>query len=212
MSGLIVALVGAESTGKSSLAQELTRVLTGRGLDAVMVPEVLREFCDQHGRTPLAHEQADLALMQTRRIQAAADRHAVVLADTTALMIAVYSDYIFDDRSLYAQALQDHARADLTLLTSLDLAWTPDGWVRDGPHVREPVDTLIRQALQGHGLAYQVVAGRGIARVRHGLAAVEHLLDAPQRALRASSSPRWRWFCDHCDDGECEQHWLPRAG
>ena len=29
-------------------------------------------------------------------------------------------------------------------------------------------------------------------------------------ALVAGAS-RWRWFCDNCDDGECEQHWLTRA-
>mgnify|MGYP006204355555 CR=1 FL=1 len=126
----------------------------------------------------------------------------------TALTIAIYSDYIFDDRSLYECALRDHAQADLTLLTSLDLAWTADGLQRDGPHVREPVDQLIRQALQHHQLPYNVVAGRGVARVQHALSAIEHLMDAPQRQLRAASSPRWRWYCDHCDDGECEQHGL----
>ena len=93
-------------------------------------------------------------------------------------------------------------------LTSLDLAWTADGLQRDGPHVREPVDQLIRQALQHHQLPYKVVAGRGVARVQHALLAIEHLMDAPQRQLRAASSPRWRWYCDHCDDGECEQHGL----
>ena len=210
MSSHVIALVGAESTGKTTLAHELTRVLSGRGLDAVMVPEALRDFCVQQGRTPTVHEQAAIASEQTRRIHEASQGHSVVLADTTALMTAIYSEYIFDDRSLYETALRDHALSDLTLLTSLDLAWTADGLQRDGAHVREPVDSLIRQALQHHGLGYHVVAGQGVARVEHGLAAIEHLIDAPQRQLRAASSPRWRWYCDHCDDGECEQHGLTR--
>ena len=42
--------------------------------------------------------------------------------------------------------------------------------------------------------------------------AVEHLLDAPQRAARAQGQPRWRWVCESCDDGDCEQrHWLPQG-
>lgn len=208
MSSHVIALVGAESTGKTTLARELARVLAGRGVDAVMVPEALREFCLQHDRTPLQHEQAAIAAEQTRRIHEAAQGHSVVLADTTALMTAIYSEFIFDDRSLYETALRDHALTDLTLLTSLDLAWTADGLQRDGPHVREPVDQLIRQALQHHQLPYNVVAGRGVTRVQHALSAIEHLMDAPQRQLRAASSPRWRWYCDHCDDGECEQHGL----
>lgn len=53
MSSHVIALVGAESTGKTTLARELARVLAGRGVDAVMVPEALRDFCLQHDRTPL---------------------------------------------------------------------------------------------------------------------------------------------------------------
>lgn len=208
MSSHVIALVGAESTGKTTVAREVTRVLTGRGIDAVMVPEALRDFCIQHKRTPHQHEQAGIAAEQSRRIHEAAQRHSVVLADTTALITAIYSDYIFNDRSLYEVALRDHALADLTLLTSLDLGWTADGTIRDGPHAQEPVDQLIRQALQQHQFPYNVVAGRGVARVQHALSAIEHLMDAPQRQLRAASSPRWRWYCDNCDDGECEQHGL----
>lgn len=120
--GRIVALVGAESTGKTTLAQDLFRALLARGHDAVVVPETLRTFCDTQGRTPRADEQAALAAEHSRRIREAAERHTLVLADTTALMTAVYSDLLFDDRSLYAEAMAEHARCELTLLTSLDLA------------------------------------------------------------------------------------------
>jgi nicotinamide riboside kinase len=176
-----------------------------------MVPEALRLFCDAAGRTPRPHEQAGIALEQTRLIDTARRAHRIVLADTTALMPAVYSELLFNDCSLYAQAEQAHSQAvSMTLLTSLDLAWTADGLQRDGPHVREPVDALIRSALQRTGLPYAVVAGQGIARIQHALSGIEHLLDTPARQARAASSPRWRWFCDNCDDGECEQHWLTR--
>lgn len=204
--GTVVAVVGAESTGKTTLAHQLAAMLQGRGQDAVVVTEALRDFCDLQGRTPQAHEQASIAAEQSRRIIEAASAHAVVLADTTALMIAVYSDYIFDDRSLYPQAERDHALASLTLLTSLDLPWVADGVQRDGPHVREPVDGLIRQALGRMRAPYAVVQGEGGQRVAQALATVEHMLDAPGRAARASAGPRWRWLCEKCDDGDCERH------
>jgi len=205
--GTVVAVIGAESTGKTALVHDLAVALQGRGLDAVVVTEALRDFCDQQGRTPQVHEQAGIALEQSRRIADAAGAHAIVLADTTALMIAVYSDYIFGDRSLYAQAEQDHAVADLTLLTSLDLPWVADGVQRDGPHVQEPVDALIRQSLARMGTSFAVVHGDGRARVDNAMAAVQHALDAPKRAARPEGSgPRWRWVCERCDDGDCERH------
>ena len=55
-------------------------------------------------------------------------------------MIAVYSDFVFADASLYASALAAQRRCDLTLVTALDLPWRADGLQRDGAHVRAPVD------------------------------------------------------------------------
>jgi hypothetical protein len=48
----VVAVLGAESTGKTTLAVELGRTLTARGRKVGVVPEVLREFCEREGRTP----------------------------------------------------------------------------------------------------------------------------------------------------------------
>ena len=50
-------------------------------------------------------EQAALAALQSERIDAAAASADVVVADTSALMIAVYSELVFGDTSLYADAL-----------------------------------------------------------------------------------------------------------
>src|SRR6185437_16162463 len=177
----VIALLGAESTGKTTLVRELSRILASKGLDVALVPEALRLFCDQASRTPLPHEQAGIAAEQSRLINVARSQHQIVLADTTALMIAVYSDYLFDDQSVYAQAERDHAQVSMTLLTSLDLAWTPDGVQRDGPHVREPVDALIRASLHRIGQAYAIVAGQGVSRIQHALSSIEHLLDTPAR-------------------------------
>ncbi|HWH83524.1 MAG TPA: AAA family ATPase, partial [Burkholderiaceae bacterium] len=169
----VIALLGAESTGKTTLARELAGALGGAAARVVAVPEYLREFCDTRGRTPRRDEQRAIAAEQTRRIDAAGRDAAIVIADTTALMIAVYSDQVFGDTGLYADAQADHARGcDLTLLTALDLPWRPDGLQRDGPQVREPVDAKVRAALARAGVGYSVLHGHGAARTQAALAAV----------------------------------------
>ena len=55
-----VALLGAESTGKTSLSQHITDALLAQGQMAAYVPEVLREWCQMNGRTPAFHEQRQL--------------------------------------------------------------------------------------------------------------------------------------------------------
>jgi len=169
----VVALLGAESTGKTTLAGEIAAALAARGLSTEVVAEALREFCIARQRTPRRNEQPDLASEQTRRIEAAAARAQVVVADTTALMIAVYSDLVFADASLYALAEVEQRRCDLTLLTGLDLPWRADGLQRDGAHVREPVDALVRAALARAGAAFEAVSGSGPARLASALAAID---------------------------------------
>lgn len=207
----VVALLGAESTGKTELVARMAQTLREQGHEVHVVPEVLREFCEQLGRTPMAHEQMDIAREQSRRIELAARQPGIVLADTTALMIAVYSDYIFHDRSLYPLAIEAHQQTDLTLLTALDLPWQADGFVRDGAHVREPVDGLIRQALMNAALPFSVVRGQGDARLANAMSIWAHagVVEAVD-AGRVSRKP-WRWLCEKCDDADCEQHWLPRG-
>jgi nicotinamide riboside kinase len=207
--GFVVAVVGAESTGKTTLVTGLADALAADGLRVARVPEVLREFCDRVQRTPRRDEQACIAREQTRRIAAAAASHDVVVADTTALMIAVYSEHVFGDRSLYVQAEAAQREWHLTLLTALDLPWVADGHQRDGPHVREPVDARVRAALARAGVPYAVVAGRGAARLAAALQAVRHALGAVQPADEAAANPRWQWVCERCGDGDCERHLLP---
>jgi len=208
--GFVVALVGAESTGKTTLAGELRDALAADGREVVVVPEYLREFCDRMRRTPRADEQPHIAFEQTRRIAEAAATHDVVVADTTALMIAVYSDTVFGDRSLDDDAAVAHRRYDMTLLTALDLPWIADGHQRDGEHVREPVDARVRAALQRAGLPYAIVAGRGPARVAGALKAVRHALDIARPDDEAAANPKWQWVCERCGDVDCERHRLPR--
>ncbi len=205
----IVAIVGAESTGKTTLAAALAAALDRPDRHAVHVSEYLREFCDAQGRTPRREEQAGIADEQTRRIAAAAARHAIVVADTTALLTAVYSEWVFGDTSLYGAATSAHRRTDLTLLTALDIDWRPDGLQRDGPQVREPIDAMLRAALHAGHIGYSVIVGRGEARTAAALRAVEHALSPPDDEPR--HAPAWRNVCERCGDPDCERRLLAGA-
>ena len=210
----VIALLGAESTGKTTLAGALQTALSTASCRVAVVGEYLREFCAAQGRTPRIDEQAHIAAEQTRRIAAACAGHDIVIADTTALMTAVYSDLVFGDTRLYASAQAAHARCDLTLLSALDIAWQADGLQRDGPQVREPVDALVRAALGRAGSSYSVVAGSGAARVPAALGCVHRALQ-PLPAAGADAgadASRWHWHCERCGDANCERRTLlPRA-
>ncbi len=204
--GCVIAVLGAESTGKTELAAAIAARLVQRGVATTLIPEYLREWCEREGRTPQPSEQAAIAAEQTRRIAEAAAQ-GVVVADTTAVMTAVYSDMLFEDDSLYADALAAQRGYAITLLTALDLPWIADGLQRDGPHVREPVDAMVRAALARASVPYAVVHGRGTERLASAwntlnLAAQSEGAPSDSKASRATSA--WRWSCDKCSDPVCE--------
>jgi nicotinamide riboside kinase len=175
----VIVLLGAESTGKTTLAGEIGAALQARGRSVAVVGEALREFCDARQRTPRREEQVAIAAAQTERIEAAAARAEIVVADTSALMIAVYSEIVFGDTGLYAAALAAQRGYDLSLLTGLDLPWQADGWVRDGPHVRAPVDALLRSALAGAAIPFATVEGVGPRRLEAAMGAIDARLLRP---------------------------------
>jgi nicotinamide riboside kinase len=214
-------IVGAESTGKSTLAQALAQRLATLGpWRTTWVAEHLRGWCDAQGRTPLAHEQAGIAAEQARRIEAAEAAHDIVVCDTTPLVTAVYSRQVFGDRSLDAMALAWQRQCHLTLLTALDLPWLADGQQRDGPHVRAPVDATLRELLLGAKLPFVVIAGQGAARLEAAVDAVTpHLLAGTPAATglftrladRDAAQPTWAWVCETCDSPDCEHASLKQA-
>ena len=227
MGGIVIAVVGAESTGKTTLVAELAdRIPRVTGLGCAAVDEWLRLWCDHEGRTPRPDEQAAIAREQAARIARAAAQHPVVVADTTPLMTALYSSLLFGDESLRDEAVRWHRdHCELTLLTALDLPWVADGHQRDGEHVRAPVDTLLRRWLGEAGIGWSLVAGHGPQRVQAALDATSALLrrqarpgtgqftrlaerDASRDAMLNPGGPGW--VCADCDDPDCE-HRLRRT-
>lgn len=206
LQGQVIALLGAESTGKTTLARDLHRSLQEQGHHVALVEEALREFCLLRGRTPRADEQADIARLQSARIAEAARSHELVVADTTSMMVAVYSQLLFNDPSLLPDAVAEQKRHRVTLLMALDLPWVADAGIRDGAHVREPVDTLLRTALRDGGVGFSVVGGHGDQRLAHALRAVHADLNA-----RHTGGSRWRHVCAECGDPDCERHLLARG-
>jgi len=201
---LIIALLGGESSGKSSLATALSQHLNQQGVPTVAVPEHLRHWCAHMGRAPHQHEQAALAAQQSQDIANACQPGVrVVVADTTALMVATYSALYFDDPSLYPAALAQARHYAVHLLMGLDLPWVPDGLFRDSPAVREATDTRLRHVLQAAQIPFHTLYGQGSTRLQNALRVLRPWLNLPSQD---PTTPPTAWFghCETCSDPVCE--------
>jgi len=153
---LRVAILGAASSGKSTLAEGLA--LRYRTL---WVPEYLREFVDAEGRVPVAEDQFHIAKTQRDREDVAAPRAGQYLfCDTTPLMTAVYSRRYFGGIDAQLAPLADaHARDyAVTLLTAPDIPWIDDVQ-RESEEVCAIIHAMLLDELAAREIPYLLVSG-----------------------------------------------------
>ncbi len=178
MKPLLICLLGAECTGKTTLAQALATQMGG-----LWVPEYLRKFCDQHGRTPRQNEQGRILDTQVRQedealVSAEQQHRAFVFCDTAPLLTAIYSDCVFADHALYPQARALHARYALTLHLEPDIPWVADALQRDGMVHRARVHGLIKRELAALGVPVVPISGTPEQRLANAINVVRSLADS----------------------------------
>jgi nicotinamide riboside kinase len=159
-----VAILGAESTGKSTLASRLAA-------GGIWVPEYLREFVDVHGRVPREDDQEGIARTQRARedalaVQAHAAGQHLLFCDTTPLMTAVYSRIYWGRVPAALLALEAAHDYALTLVAAPDLPWEPDGLQRESAAVRLRVHECLLGVLDERGIPWTLVQGGLAQRVR----------------------------------------------
>ena len=164
----MIAIVGAESTGKSTLARALAQQLS-----AYYLPEYLREFCELMRRTPTAQEQSGIVTGQLAAEARALDdpplTKSLIIVDSTPLMTAIYSWEYFSDRSLLAAAIVHQRHYALTLVAGDDIAWVADGIQRDSPQVAQRCQRRLIETLEQHAIAFSVLSGSVGARTTRAL-------------------------------------------
>jgi nicotinamide riboside kinase len=198
MTPVRIAILGAESTGKSTL----TAALAARH-GTVWVPEYLREFVETEGRVPYEEDQLGIARRQLQREDALAAGLAdgvaaeprLLFCDTTPLMTAVYSR-IYWGRVLAPELLALEAAHDyaLTLVAAPDLPWVPDGLQRDSEAVRRRVHACLLDVLAQRGIAWTLLTGDLAQRMRQAdtaLAALDYKsIVADTRNVRGAPGSR----------------------
>ena len=150
-----IAIVGAESSGKSTLAAALAQAH-----GSLWVPEYLREFVDIHQRVPVEAEQFGIAATQAARESgAAASNDGWLFCDATPLMTLIYSRYYFGGADPQLAALVAASSYDATLVTAPDGPWVADGLQRESAAVRQEIHDLLLGELAARGIPYLLVRG-----------------------------------------------------
>jgi HTH-type transcriptional regulator, transcriptional repressor of NAD biosynthesis genes len=174
-----VCIVGAESTGKTTLAQDLAA-----HFQTCWVAEYGREYSERKlvaegGYDFRSEEFAHIAARQCELEEEAARRaHKLLVCDTDAFTTSIWHRRYMGARAPEVEAIAaGHRRADLYLLTDINTPFFQDG-TRDGEHVREWMHEIIVEELRAQARPFRPVSGTRGERLRQAIGYIEELLAA----------------------------------
>ena len=166
-----VAILGAESTGKTTLCRDLAA-----HFGSPWVPEYMRTYlqakwdneqltCTWDDLLPIAQGQIDLENKLAKQAAQLPDNNHYLFCDTSLFELMVYANWYYGDcPEALSQAALVHYY-DLILLTDVDIPWVADD-LRDSPHQRENISAYFASQLTLHNKAFQRIGGERIQRVQ----------------------------------------------
>lgn len=172
-----VVLFGPESTGKTTLSEQLARYY-----DTVWVPEYAREYlqkkwnderktCEPDDLLPIAEGQMRLENELTKKAT------NILVCDTDLLETKVYSEAYYVghcDPLLEKYALRN--TYDLYLLTYIDVPWVHDD-LRDKPDERESMFAYFEKTLEKYDRNFVILKGDKKTRLATAVSEIDRLMD-----------------------------------
>jgi HTH-type transcriptional regulator, transcriptional repressor of NAD biosynthesis genes len=154
-----VVLVGAESTGKTTLARRLAE-----HLGTVWVPEYGRSYWEGRRYLPSGTWVSE-EFLHIAEVQAAAEdvfarqaRGAVLVADTDPRETLAWEDRYLGTMSDGLRAFVETRRPDLYLVCGDDIPWTDDG-TRESGSFRERMQSRVTEVVSASGVPWRTLEG-----------------------------------------------------
>ena len=166
-----IAIVGPESTGKSTISASLAS-----HYQTFWVPEYAREYCAALNAPCSWQDEINIFKGQLEledRLLPSANR--LLICDTTFLTVKIWSDHIFGKSPQEVLDELPKRPYDLYLLMDIDLPWQEDP-LRDFPDLREHfMETWHKELLSLHA-TYAVISGSDDQRFRNAVNYIDEIL------------------------------------
>jgi NadR type nicotinamide-nucleotide adenylyltransferase len=171
-SGLIkIAVVGPESTGKSTISQQLAL-----HYDTVWVPEYARGYCEKLVAECNWEDEINMFRGQLElEKQMASQANGILICDTTFITVKIWSDHMFGRTPQEVLDKLPLHKYDFYLLMDIDLPWEEDP-LRDFPHMREHFMEVWHKELKALNATYCLISGSGEGRLQNAIEAVDSYL------------------------------------
>lgn len=166
-----IAVVGAESTGKTWLCEALAA-----HYKTAWVPEYAREYF--HDSDIYNYTLSDLERIARRQLELEAlhSKHAkrFLFCDTTLITLKIWAELEFHTTPLSIQAGLKQLHYAHYFLTNNEVPWTADP-LRQNKHSRELLFQMNETELKASGIPYSVITGTDAQRLQQAVNSIDGL-------------------------------------
>lgn len=147
-----IGIIGAESTGKTTLAKELAEKYHG-----TYVPEYAREYVEQKGTTEVTYDElCEIARYQIEELEKQPE--GLYIFDTELIITKVWFDYAFGHWPEWLdKAIKDYPM-DVYIILYPDIPWVPDKARSNGSDaIRLELFERYKKEVEALGIEYYLV-------------------------------------------------------
>lgn len=167
----VVAVIGAESTGKTSLCTELAA-----HFNDVWMPEYARQYVEKLDRPYTWNDVVHIASMQVKTEKEYLKKaQCVLFLDTDLVITKVWFEHVWKKCPDWVDRRIASAQRTIYLLCDNDLPWEYDP-VRENPGIRDYLSEQYKSIIIKNNFPYFVVRGSEKKRTRHAIDKLKEIL------------------------------------
>ncbi len=165
-----IAITGPESTGKTTLAMQLSELYNGR-----YIPEFAREYVEKLPHHYTFDDVEAIAINQLDQYEETkSGSEQLFFFDTWLIITKVWFNWVFGRTPEWLEVKIQECPIDLFLLCRPDLPWEADAVRENGGENRLKLFDQYRNELNHYGFKYVEIGGSGEVRLQSAIDAINN--------------------------------------
>ena len=166
-----IVITGAESTGKSTLTEELAI-----HYQVPYIPELARNYIENLNRSYNYNDVQNIAKLQIEEFKKYKNtKSPYIFVDTWLIVTKIWFEVVFKKEPNWLKSEIESTKIDLFLVCDIDLPWIPDSVRENGGEMRKVLQEKYIETIIKHNFYYKIVAGQEEKRLKNAIDFINEL-------------------------------------
>ena len=169
---MIITIIGAESTGKTTLAESLAKQY-----NTIWVPEIAREYVEKLDREYTYKDVLNIAHSQVETEDKYAPKaNDILFVDTDLIITKIWFDKVYNHYPKWIDTLLQNYKNTYYLLCKPDIPWIADSVRENGGEARIELFDLYKEEIEKLDCQFGEVGGMDNLRIENAKTHIESFL------------------------------------